>query len=208
METVTRVQDPEQQKALLRIVQEDVERLDRLISDISDASRLDAELSRSEAESVDIAGMRDALASMYRTAQPGKDGLDYTVERLDNGPFIAEGLESRLVQVFRNLITNAVGFSPDGGTIRLTVRHAQDGFIEATCEDDGPGIPPSKLRAIFDRFYTERPEGEKFGTHSGLGLSISKQIVEAHEGTLRAENRADETGTVTGARFIVRLPAT
>jgi two-component system sensor histidine kinase ChvG len=108
--------------------------------------------------------------------------------------------------VLRNLISNAVTFSPEGGTIGLTAWRDGDQVV-ITVSDEGPGIPEGKERAIFDRFYSERPEGEKFGTHSGLGLSISRQIVEAHRGTILAENRRDESGAVVGARFIIRLPA-
>jgi two-component system sensor histidine kinase ChvG len=115
------------------------------------------------------------------------------------------GLEGRLVQVFRNLIANAASFSPPGGTIRVSIAR-QEGALHVTIDDEGPGIPEGKLEAIFNRFYTERPSGEKFGTHSGLGLSISKQIIEAHHGTIRAENRRDIDGSVMGARFVVRLP--
>ena len=115
-------------------------------------------------------------------------------------------LESRLGQVFRNLIANAISFSPPGGTIRIAAERLGD-FVRVSVEDEGPGIPEGKLEAIFDRFYTERPAGEKFGTHSGLGLSISKQIVEAHHGTIRAENRRDSQGRTVGARFVVLLPA-
>jgi two-component system sensor histidine kinase ChvG len=106
--------------------------------------------------------------------------------------------------VFRNLIANAVSFSPRGGTITLSARQDEDGVV-VTVDDEGPGIPEGKLEAIFNRFYTERPSGEKFGTHSGLGLSISKQIVDAHQGIIRAENRRDSDGRIIGARFIVRL---
>ena len=115
-------------------------------------------------------------------------------------------MESRLGQVFRNLITNAISFSPPGGTIRVAAERHGD-FVRVAVEDEGPGIPEGKLGAIFDRFYTERPVGEKFGTHSGLGLSISKQIVEAHHGIIRAENRSDAQGRILGARFVVELPA-
>ncbi len=116
------------------------------------------------------------------------------------------GIETRLSQVFRNVIANAVSFSPPRGEIRLTARLAGRAVL-VTVEDSGPGVPEDKLTAIFDRFYTERPAGEKFGTHSGLGLAISKQIVEAHRGMIWAENRRDRTGAVTGARFCIRLPA-
>ena len=200
-ETVARVQDPGQQRRLMAIILEDVERLNRLISDISDASRLDAELSRAETEPVDIAEMLLMLTDLYRTTIEA-GGPRITLDLADDTPLIVPGLEGRLVQVFRNLIGNAITFSPPGGTIALKAEH-RDGVIEAVVEDDGPGVPPSKLEAIFDRFYTERPAGEKFGKHSGLGLSISKQIVEAHRGTISATNREEQPG----ARFTVRLPA-
>jgi two-component system sensor histidine kinase ChvG len=110
------------------------------------------------------------------------------------------------VQVWRNLISNAVSFSPPGGSIRIGA--VRDGDkVRVTVADEGPGIPPAKLAAIFDRFYSERPAGEKFGTHSGLGLSISKQIVEAHGGRIVAENRTGDGGRILGAVFIVTLPA-
>jgi two-component system sensor histidine kinase ChvG len=115
------------------------------------------------------------------------------------------GIEGRLVQVFRNLIGNALSFSPPGAEIHIAAQR-RDETVIVTVEDAGPGIPHGKLEAIFERFYTERPAGEKFGTHSGLGLAISKQIVEAHRGTIRAENRRDVDGSVIGARFVVRLP--
>ena len=120
---------------------------------------------------------------------------------------VVAGQEGRLIQVLRNLVENARSFSPPNGTVRLQAR--QDGTaIVISVEDDGPGLPDGKLEAVFDRFYSERPEGEKFGTHSGLGLSISKQIIEAHDGLIRAENRRSASGDVIGARFIVRLPST
>jgi two-component system sensor histidine kinase ChvG len=107
--------------------------------------------------------------------------------------------------VFRNLISNAVSFSPPGGTIRVMVGRNPSG-IEARVEDDGPGLPEGKVDAVFERFYSERPRSEKFGTHSGLGLSISRQIIEAHGGTIHAENRIDPTSRkIKGARFVVRL---
>ena len=118
------------------------------------------------------------------------------------------GSESRLVQVIRNLVANAISFSPESGTVRLTAgAESVDGReVIVTVEDDGPGIPENKLDAIFDRSYSERPTGEKFGTHSGLGLSISRQIVEASSGRLWAENRTGVDGSVIGARFVIRLP--
>ena len=200
VETVARVTDPDQQRRLLAIIQDDVERLNRLITDISDASRIDAELSRADMERVEMAAMLETMADVYRsTSEDG--GVVFALSLPEADGLAVLGIESRLVQVLRNLIANAISFSPQGGTIALAAR--RDGAtIRVTVEDQGPGIPEGKVEAIFDRFYSERPSGEKFGTHSGLGLSISKQIVAAHGGTIRAENR--ESG---GARFMVDLPA-
>ena len=217
VETAARLDDPEKQRRLMAIIENDVERLDRLISDISDASRLDAELSRLEMSPTDIGAMLRALVDMHETTR--SEGSPRLVLDLPADPpgrgraLVVPGIESRLSQIFLNLIANAVSFSPPDGEIRI--RAAPDGrAVLVTVEDQGPGIPPDKLTAIFDRFYSERPAGEKFGTHSGLGLSISKQIVEAHRGRIWAENRTDGPGgdkratggAVCGARFLIRLP--
>ena len=206
VETAGRIEDPAKQRRLMAIILDDVERLDRLITDISDASRLDAELGRLEVEPIDIAAMLEALADLHEST--GTEGAPHLVLDLtDRGrALIVPGIETRLSQVFRNLIANAVSFSPPYGEIRITARHDGRSVLIAI-EDQGPGIPDDKLTAIFDRFYTERPPGEKFGTHSGLGLSISKQIVEAHRGMIWAENCKDASGAGTGARFSIRLPA-
>jgi two-component system, OmpR family, sensor histidine kinase ChvG len=213
VETASRIEDPAKQRRLLAIILEDVQRLDRLISDISDASRLDAELSRHEHEPVALDRMLAALVELHEaTASEDEVRLRLVVPKNARPfDFVVPGIEDRLVQVLRNLIANAISFSPPGGTIALAVHRDQDTVV-VTVDDEGPGIPDAKLAAIFDRFYSERPAGEKFGTHSGLGLSISKQIIEAHRGVIRAENRrgpgnAMGGGTVIGARFIVRLPA-
>jgi len=213
VETVSRIQDPGRREKLMAIIADDVQRLDRLISDISNASRLDAELSRAEPEPVDIGAMLGMLADIQRaTAEPVEEGAAPPRVTLDlplGENLTVPGLEGRLTQVFQNLIANALSFSPPGGVVRLAVRRtggAANGRVEVTVSDDGPGIPEGKEEAIFDRFYTERPAGEKFGTHSGLGLSISKQIVEAHGGTITAANRLAENGRVVGAIFTVRLP--
>ena len=208
VETVTRVTDPEKQRRLLAVVVEDVARLDRLITDISNASRLDAEMGRMEVEPVSLADMLRALADLHdATRKEGAPAIELTLPSdAGRSGLMVEGIESRLGQVFSNLISNAISFSPPGGTIRIRAERS-GGRVAVVVEDDGPGIPDGKLEAIFDRFYSERPAGEKFGTHSGLGLSISKQIVEAHQGSIRAENRRDADGRVIGARFIVRLPA-
>lgn len=206
VETAARVRDPEQLQRLMSVIQEDVQRLDRLITDISNASRLDAELSRAESEPVDLASMLHALADMYETTRL-PDGPVLDVQVADDEKMRVSGVEDRLVQVMRNLIANAQSFSPPNGKIIMKGSRT-NGHVEVVVEDEGPGIPESKMTAIFDRFYTERPKGEKFGTHSGLGLSISKQIIEAHRGTIRAMNRYadDDAKKVLGARFIIRLP--
>ena len=202
VETVARISDPEKQRPLMAIIEDDVRRLDRLISDISGASRLDAELSRAEAEPVDLRAMLGMLVEIHTaTAAEKPDPVRLTAELPDAADLTVAGMEGRLVQVFQNLIANAVSFSPPGGAVTLGAR--RDGMVvEITIADQGPGIPEGKLGAIFDRFYTERPAGEKFGTHSGLGLSISRQIVDAHHGTITAANRSDGPG----ALFTVRLP--
>src|SRR5207244_13568873 len=186
------------QPRLMAIILNDVQRLDRLITDITDASRLDAELGRLELEPVDIAAMLGALVDVHEASRTdGSPRLVLAIGKSDP-ELVVPGIETRLSQVFRNIIGNAVSFSPALGTLRLTARH--DGrAVLVTVEDQGPGIPDEKLTAIFDRFYTERPLGEQFGTHSGLGLSISKQIVEAHRGMIWAENRKDASGATIGA---------
>jgi len=206
VETVGRIEDPVKRRRLMAIIQDDVERLDRLISDISDASRLDAELSRQEVSPTHIAAMLQALVEMHETTR-AEGAPRLVLDIAERGrELIVPGIESRLSQVFVNVIANAVSFSPPDGEIRISAR--LDGrAVLVSVEDEGPGIPEDKLTAIFDRFYSERPAGEKFGTHSGLGLSISKQIIEAHRGRIWAENRLDADGTVIGARFLIRLPA-
>ncbi|HUZ72180.1 MAG TPA: stimulus-sensing domain-containing protein [Stellaceae bacterium] len=208
VETAARVGDPDKQRKLLTLVLEDVARLDRLISDISDASRLDAELSRDELGPVAIAPILETLVEVEQA--PEAEGAPRFVLGLPEAQdaraeLTVLGIEGRIVQVFRNLIANAVSFSPPGGVIRIAAQRRGD-RVEVTIADDGPGIPEGKLHAIFERFYSERPVGEKFGTHSGLGLSISRQIVETHRGTIAAENRRDNEGRVIGACFTVRLP--
>ena len=199
VETATRLKDPERQRRLMEIIAEDVQRLDRLISDISDYSRMDAELSRTESEEVDLRPLLQTMGELYN-ANP--DGPRIKVAVPEN--LIVPALESRLTQVFRNLISNAITFTPEGGEVRVRAWRGKNQAI-ITIEDDGPGIPPGKEEAIFNRFYTERPSTEKFGQHSGLGLSISKRIMSAHNGELSAQNRVlnDE---VKGAVFTIRLP--
>jgi two-component system sensor histidine kinase ChvG len=211
VESLSRTRDPRHQERLLAIIADDVRRLDRLLTDISNASRLDSELSRAEAVPVDLATLMETMVDIYRvTAEGSGKAIRFSFTRDDGGvgdrAFLVHGLESRLGQVVRNLLDNAVSFSPPGGDIMLrAVRAGRDVLL--IVEDEGPGIPEESMEAIFRRFYSERPSSEPFGTHSGLGLNISKQIVEAHDGSIIAENRrAPGGGRVRGARFIVRLP--
>ncbi len=205
VETTVRLKDPEPQRKLLAIIKEDVTRLDRLISDISDASRLDAELSRADTAPVDLGAMLGTLVNMHEATAEGGPAIRLTL-LAEGQPLVVNGIEGRLAQVFRNLLANAVSFSPPAGAIAISAAR-DNGWIAVDIEDDGPGIPAGKEQAIFERFYSERPESEKFGTHSGLGLSISRQIVEAHGGQIAAANRPGPEGGAAGARFTVRLPA-
>ena len=203
IETLRRVDDPTKQRRLSAIIAEDVGRLDRLISDISDASRIDAELSRETTEPVDLGAILTTLADIDEATRDDDDPrLDV---KLAGGPLRVRAVEGRLVQLLRNLLANAKSFSPPGGRVGL---HAADAgpMVEVAVEDDGPGIPEGRLEHVFERFYSERPTTESFGQHSGLGLSISRQIAVALRGTLVAENRRDDRGRVTGARLVLRLP--
>ncbi len=203
IETLARVEDPTRASRLLAIITQDVARLDRLITDISDSSRLDSELSRAAPETVDMARILYTLAEIHDATRKD-DGPIMEVDAPATG-LLVRGAENRLVQVLRNLIGNAISFSPARARIFLRGRET-GGMVELSVEDEGPGIPDGKLDGIFDRFYSERPQSEQFGSHSGLGLSISRQIVEAHQGRIAAENRRDEAGAIIGARFVIRLP--
>jgi two-component system sensor histidine kinase ChvG len=212
VETLPLARNENSRARLLEVIEHDVKRLDRLISDISDASRLDAELQRQDAIPVDL---RRLLGTLVSVANETKLGHDVAVEARFEGrgptdTFAVTGHDSRLGQVVSNLLSNAQSFSEAGSKVRLTCRRVR-GEIEIVVDDDGPGIRDDALERIFERFYTDRPH-QGFGQNSGLGLSISKQIVDAHGGRIWAENRpgpADEDGapTVAGARFVVRLPA-
>jgi two-component system, OmpR family, sensor histidine kinase ChvG len=204
IETLRRIEDPARQRQLLTIITQDVMRLDRLISEVSDASRLDAELSRITAERVDVTPILRTLQEFDEATRDEENDPHVEIDAPSSGLSVW-AVEDRLVQVLRNLVANAQSFSPSRGRITLRARET-GGLVEISVEDDGPGIPEANLEHIFDRFYSERPKGEKFGQHSGLGLSISRQIIEALHGRIAAENRRDETGKVIGARFVVRLP--
>ncbi|KAA9007090.1 sensor histidine kinase [Histidinibacterium aquaticum] len=204
--TLRLVKREDQRDQLLDVIDHDVRRLDRLVSDISNASRLDAELVKEEEESFDLLKMLGNLAE-HLGREADEKGVEFITD-LPDGPIEIQGLEGRLAQVFVNLITNAISFCEDGDAIRLWVRR-RDNRVLVVVEDTGPGIPEGALTKIFKRFYSERPANH-FGNNSGLGLAISKQIVEAHGGVIWAENirptEADPTSDPLGARFVVGLP--
>jgi two-component system sensor histidine kinase ChvG len=191
------------------VIQKDVQRLDRLVTDISNASRLDAELVRERLAAFDLGELIIALAEMMRGQ--GEDRDVKVVTNLPADGLIARGLEGRIAQVITNLLDNALSFAPDGSTITITGEPLDDGMVRVIIEDQGKGIPEDNLASIFERFYSERPSAEAFGNHSGLGLSISKQIIDAHDGRIWAENIQsldEKSGSkVSGARFVVELPA-
>ena len=210
VEVLETIDDEAQRKKLMAIVREDVGRIDRLLSDISDASRLDAELSRAAKKPFDAAAVCAAMAEVYR-ATSANDAPRLELETRTETALVVEGVEDRIAQVVRNVLANAVSFSPPGGVVRIIVERAatmalDGGAVQIAIEDDGPGFPPEKISEAFDRFYSARPKGEAFGQHSGLGLSISRQIIEAHRGRIWAENRMAPDGSITGARVIIGLP--
>ena len=208
VETLPLAKTPASHQRLIDVIQHDVRRLDRLISDISDASRLDAELQRGQAEPVDAAKLVRAVIAIANGVDRG-DGVTVKLTVPAGTPdaaLLVNGYDSRLGQVVNNLIDNARSFSPKGGIVRVILKRYRS-FVEIHVVDDGPGIPEHALTRIFERFYTDRPDDQGFGQNSVLGLSISKQIVEAHGGKLWAENRMDSEKRVLGARFVVRLPA-
>jgi len=196
----------EQRERLLEVIEHDVQRLDRLVSDISNASRLDSELVKEDEELFDLMAMLRNLAEFLDNEAQDK-GIEFITD-LPPDPIEVHGLEARLAQVFVNLISNATSFCDDGDAIRVWARR-RDNRVLVVVEDTGPGIPEEALTKIFNRFYSERPE-QQFGNNSGLGLAISKQIVEAHSGVVWAENirptDADVTSEPLGARFVVGLP--
>lgn len=202
--------DDEKRDRLIKVIQHDVNRLDRLITDISNASRLDAELAREDLGRLDIGRLLTDIAGLHRRDpdDPEAAGKPDVKVQLSGDDLSVLGHEGPLGRVFINLIENAITFSPEGGTVlvKVTRRGGATPSVVVTVEDRGPGIPPDNLETIFDRFYTQRPTGSAFGSHSGLGLAIARQIVAAHGGDIHAENRGGPTGVSSGARFIVELP--
>ncbi len=200
-ESLGKVEDPELRRQLLDIAVHDVRRIDRLVTEISDASRIDAEMSRTEFERVDMAELlRNVAAS--REERGENEGRIVNVSAAESG-LVVNGVGIRLERIMENLLDNAVSFSPVGGSIDASLNRREGRVILTVC-DEGPGIPEEKREKVFQRFHSDRPESEDFGNHSGLGLAIGRTIAEAHEGTLHVESRADAKH---GACFVLNLPA-
>ena len=207
LETLPLVKTDAQREKLTGLLQQDVRRLDRLITDISNASRLDAELNRDRPRAVDLTLLLTEIAHVYAASH--KLGEARVVFTPPSDTVRITGRDGPLGQVFRNLIDNARSFSSPDGEVRIALQRDiidPERPIRVTIDDDGPGIPPDNLETVFERFYTSRPRGTAFGANSGLGLSIVRQIVEAHGGQVRGHNRTGADGAVAGARFEVALP--
>lgn len=216
VETAEKVTKKADREKLLGVIKHDVDRLDRLITDISNASRLDAELSRETFRAINVkALLQDALdfyknplerdaSNVRNKTQTLKDGVMISLNMPEQGDIFVLGSEGRLMQVIHNVISNALSFAPKKSEIKISMQ-VDRRHVNISFEDAGPGIPENKLKTIFERFYSERPEYEEYGQHSGLGLSICKQIITAHKGVIYAENRKDRDDNVIGARFVVSL---
>jgi two-component system sensor histidine kinase ChvG len=200
VDSLDRVRDPAAQAQLLEVIRSDVVRLDRLIVDIAEVSRLDAELSRARFEPVDIGTMIESLLGLWEP-RASERNIHIVFARPRLGTAVIMGEESRLARVFDNLVDNAISFSPEDGLIEICAVRLGDEVV-VTVEDEGHGIAAEAREAIFNRFHSIRPDGEAFGRHSGLGLAIAKAIVEGHDGSIAAEDRRDGR---TGARFVIRF---
>jgi two-component system sensor histidine kinase ChvG len=211
-ESLSYAKNEEERSHLVAQIQSELKRLNRLITDVSNASRLDAELARKEMRPIDVTTMLGNVVGIFRDII-GDDSRSVTLAvgaESSPGAFFVKGDEGRLGQVMTNLIDNAISFSPEGGTVSVKT-HAAAPFVEISVEDEGPGVPADRLQIIFDRFYSDRPATDTSrGKNSGLGLSISREIVLAHGGQIFAENRYQDgeapDAKPCGARFTVRLP--
>ena len=196
----------EQREKLINIIQQDVSRMDRLITDISKASKVDANLARETAKTLDVAEISENIVQFYQQTRSKEGANVINASTIDpNSPIYIRAYETPFAQVLRNLIDNALTFSPDRGQVTVTAKKDRSRVI-FTVEDDGPGIPKDNLETVFERFYTQRPKGASFGSHSGLGLAICRQIITAHRGSIHAENRIDDDGQTIGARFTIDVP--
>jgi two-component system sensor histidine kinase ChvG len=204
VETFAVVKDPERQKKLLAIIESDVDRLNRLITDISMVSRLDSEMNRAEKELLDMTRLLQNIVDLESSSSGIQERVSLELDK--NKKLWVRGNDTQLAQVMHNLIQNAISFVSDQGRIAITAL-AQEDKVVIYVDNDGPAIPEKKLETIFQRFYSERPEKEKFGLHSGLGLNISRQIIRAHQGTIFARNLKTPKGEHQGVRFTIILPA-
>ncbi|HEX9954954.1 MAG TPA: stimulus-sensing domain-containing protein [Allosphingosinicella sp.] len=201
VDSLARVSDPDLQRQLLDVVRHDVVRLDRLIVEIAEISRLDAELSRARLDDVDVGALIESLLPHWEE-RAAQCGVHVAFARPRTGSAVVAADEPRLARAIDNLVDNAISFSPPGGLVEIAAAEAA-GQVIVTVEDEGPGVPPDKREAIFQRFHSIRPDGEDFGRHSGLGLAIVKATLEGHDGSVHVEDRHDGRG---GARFVTRLP--
>jgi two-component system sensor histidine kinase ChvG len=201
VDSLERVEDPALRRQLIDVVRNDVARLDRLVVDIAETSRLDAELSRARFEAVDMGAMIESLLGFWQDRGSAR-AVRLAFARPRAGTATVMGEESRLARALDNVVDNAVSFSPPGGLVEIAASRVA-GHVVVSVEDEGPGVPEEIRAAIFERFHSVRPEGEAFGLHSGLGLAIAKAIVEGHGGRICAEDREDGRG----ARFVLRFPA-
>jgi len=209
-DTLQHAKTDEQREKLINIIKDDVGRMDRLITDISKASKVDANLAREKAELINLPDLIKNVSEFYlQTQNNGAPQVEFDLpDNLKDQDIYIRGFETPFAQVLRNLVDNAITFSPKDGSVRISLSLSSKGKanrVVINVDDDGPGIPPDNLETVFDRFYTERPKGAQFGSHSGLGLAICRQIITAHKGFIFAENRMQNKETV-GARFVVNLP--
>lgn len=214
IEAMDRVEQPELRRRLQDIAAQDVRRIDRLITEIADASRIDAELSRATFERVDLAELAQRLIGaravrIHAERALGAEPAPSLRFRRGQGPAMVRGDAARLERVLENLLDNAVSFSPPDGEVEVMVTsegatNGQKGRVSLSVSDDGPGIPDNEREKVFDRFHSVRPDGEAFGGHSGLGLAIARTIAQAHDGTLVIAERADGRD---GACLVLALPA-
>ena len=202
VDSLERVEDPALRRRLLDVLRDDVARLDRLVVDIAEASRLDAELSRARFDTVDLGALLESMVESWEERGGGR-GVHIAFARPRAGSAIVQGDEGRLARAIDNVVDNAISFSPPGGIVEVAAA-AVGGEVAVTVEDEGPGIPPERRSEIFRRFHSVRPEEEAFGRHSGLGLAIASATMAGHDGRIDVENRRDGRA---GARFVLRLPA-
>jgi two-component system sensor histidine kinase ChvG len=202
MDGLDRVEDPALRSKLIAVARDDVGRLDRLINDISEAARTDAELARAQFDRVDLGPLIEQIVSSWETRR-AKGNAQIAFARPRKETAAVMGKPDRLVRAIDNIIDNAISFSPPGGLVEIAAARVGDEVL-IRIDDEGPGVPPEAREAIFNRFHSIRPEGEGFGRHSGLGLAISQAIVHGHNGKIDVQDRDDAP---SGARFIIRLPA-